>query len=625
MNAPGPGLEETVATIRLTMAQALVRYLAAQYTEIDGVEVPVFGGGFAIFGHGSVSCFSEPLQAVQDSVPTYRGQNEQSMALAAVAYAKAMRRQRMMFALSSIGPGATNMVTAAAMAHANRLPVLLMSGDTFVHRLPDPVLQQVEHFHNPSQTVNDAFKPVTRYWDRIVHPAQLLASLPQALGVLLDPADCGPAFLALPQDVQSQAYDYPEVFFERRVRAPRRPHPDPAEIRAAVAALRGAQRPLIVAGGGVHYSQAEATLQAFAERHGIPVAETIAGRACLPHEHRLNTGSLGGLGSTAANGLAAEADVVLAIGTRLQDFTTGSWSVFQNPELKIVTINAARFDALKHRALPVVADARAALDVLDEALEDWQAPAAWTGDAARRYAEWNEAVDARVRPGNDIPVTYAQVVGAVNRSAQPGDTVLTAAGGLPGELNMNWKANWSGGVDIEFGFSTMGYEVAGGWGSKMARPNKETYVMAGDGSYLLMNSDILSSVMTGHKLIVTICDNGGFAVIDRLQRATGNESFNNLLADCRSVQQVKVDFAAHARSMGAIAEKLDSIADLDAALARARGNDRTTVLVIDVDTYGWTPNDAWWEVGVPEVSTRPAVLAAGARWDEGRRNQRKGV
>ena len=614
-----------MATVRLTMAQALVRYLSAQYTEIDGQEVPLFGGGFAIFGHGSVTCMSEPLQDVQHIMPTYRGQNEQSMALAAIGFAKAMRRQRMMFALSSIGPGAANMITAAATAHANRLPVLLMSGDTFVHRLPDPVLQQVEHFGNPSITVNDAFKPVVRYWDRITSPSQLLSSLPQALGVLLDPADCGPAFLALPQDIQAQAYDYPDVFFERQVRIPRRPHPDPAEIRRAVSALRAAKRPLIVSGGGVHYSQAEAAMAAFAERHQIPVAETIAGRASLPHHHPMNTGSLGGLGATSANTLAGKADLVLAVGTRLQDFTTGSWSVFQNPEVKIVTINAARFDALKHRALPVVADARAALDVLDEALEGWQAPAEWAAEAARLYADWNAVVDARVRPGNDLPVTYAQVVGAVNRSAQAGDTVLTAAGGLPGELNMNWKSLWTGGIDVEFGFSCMGYEVAGGWGSKIARPDNETYVMVGDGSYLLMNSDILSSVMTGHKLIVTICDNGGFAVIDRLQRASGNESFNNLLADCRSVTQVKVDFAAHAGAMGALTEKLASIADLDAALARARAADRTTVLVIDVDTYGWTPNEAWWEVGVPQVSNRPAVLEAAARWDQGRKTQRKGI
>jgi 3D-(3,5/4)-trihydroxycyclohexane-1,2-dione acylhydrolase (decyclizing) len=610
-------------TVRLTMAQALVRYLTAQYTEIDGAEVPLCAGGFAIFGHGNVTCMSEPLDDARAIMPTWRGQNEQSMALAAVGFAKAMRRQRFMFALSSIGPGATNMVTAAAVAHANRLPILLLSGDTFTHRLPDPVLQQVEHFGDPSITVTDAFKPVVRYWDRITRPSQLLSSLPQAFSVLLDPGECGPAFLALPQDVQAEAYDYPAQFFERQVRAARRPHPDPAEIRRAVATIRTAKRPLIVSGGGVHYSQAESALQAFAERHRIPVAETIAGRAVLPHTHPLNVGPIGGLGSTSANTLANEADVIIAVGTRLQDFVTGSWSLFQNPDLKIVTINAARFDAVKHSAISVVADARAALDVLGEALEGFSTPSDWVSLAQGRYADWNAAVDNRVRAGNDIPVTYAQVVGAVNRAARPGDTVLTAAGGLPGELNMNWKALWPGGVDVEFGYSCMGYEVAGGWGAKMARPDNETFVMVGDGSYLLMNSDILSSVMSGHKLIVVICDNGGFAVIDRLQRNSGNASFNNLLKDCQSVTQVKVDFAAHARAMGAHAEKVENIGDLDAALARARAADSTCVVVIDVDAYGWTPNDAWWEVGIPQVSERPAVLEAAAAWDKGRQHQRR--
>jgi 3D-(3,5/4)-trihydroxycyclohexane-1,2-dione acylhydrolase (decyclizing) len=612
-------------TVRLTMAQALVRYLTAQYTELDGQEVPLCGGGFAIFGHGNVTCLSEPLQAAQDVFPTWRGQNEQSMALAAIGYAKAMRRRRFMFAASSIGPGATNMITAAAVAHANRLPVLLLSGDSFAHRLPDPVLQQVEHFGNPTVTVNDAFRPVTRYWDRITRPSQLLASLPQALAVLLDPAECGPVFLALPQDVQAEAYDYPESFFARRMRRPRRPHPDPADIRAAAAAIRGAGRPLLLAGGGVHYALAEATLRAFAERHRIPVAETIAGRACLPHAHPRNLGSLGGLGTASANAMAGEADVLIAVGTRMQDFTTGSWALFENPALKVVAINAARFDAIKHEAIPVVADARAALDVLGEALEGWQAPAEWAALGERRVVAWNEATDARLRPGNDIPVTYAQVVGAVNRAARPGDTVLTAAGGLPGELNMNWRAPVAGGVDIEFGYSCMGYEIAGGWGARIANPDHEVFVLVGDGSYLLMNSDILSSVMAGHKLIVVVCDNGGFAVIDRLQRATGNDSFNNLLADCRRVREVKVDFAAHARSLGAHAEHVGTIADLDAALARARAADRTTVIALAVDAYAWTPNDAWWEVGVPEVSTRPAVLEAASRWQAGRAKQRRGV
>ena len=612
-------------TVRLTMAQALVRYLAAQWTEIDGREVPLCGGGFAIFGHGNVSCLSEPLQEVADLMPTWRGQNEQSMALAAVAYAKAMKRRRFMFAASSIGPGATNMVTAAAVAHTNRLPVLLMSGDTFTHRMPDPVLQQVENFHSPSVTANDAFRPVVRYWDRIVKPSQLMATLPQALSVLLDPAECGPVFLALPQDVQAEAYDFPEKFFERQMRAPRRPHPDPAEIRAAAAAIRTAQRPVIVAGGGVHYAQAEQTLAAFAERHRVPVLETVGGRSSLPHGHTSLVGPIGVLGSDEANTIAAQADLVIAVGTRLQDFTTASWSLFQDDGLRIVGINAARFDAVKHTAIPVVADARVALDVLDAALPGWQAPEDWAALARKRHADWNAAVEARTRVGNAAPVTYAQAVGAVNRAAKQGDVVLTAAGGLPGEIDMNWRATGIADVDVEYGYSCMGYEVAGGWGAKIANPDREVFVMVGDGSYMMMNADILSSVMAGHKLIVVLCDNGGFAVIDRLQRNTGNESFNNLLSDCRRVRDVQVDFAAHARALGAIAEHVGSIAELEEALARARAADRTTLISIAVDKYGWSPNTAWWEVGVPEASARPKVLEAAARWQDGRAKQRRGV
>ena len=612
-------------TVRLTMAQALVRYLAAQFTEIDGREVPLCGGGFAIFGHGNVTCLSEPLQAVAELMPTWRGQNEQSMALAAIGFAKAMQRRRFMFAASSIGPGATNMVTAAAVAHSNRLPLLLLSGDAFTHRMPDPVLQQIEVFGNPSVTVNDAFKPVTRYWDRIVRPSQLLSSLPQAIAVMLDPAECGPVFLALPQDVQAEAYDYPEKFFERQMRVPRRPHPDPADIRAAATAIRAAQRPVIVAGGGVHYALAEATLAAFAERHHVPVVETVAGRSCLAHDHPALVGPLGVLGSDEINTVAAEADLVIAIGTRLQDFSTASWSLFQDDGLKIVAINAARFDALKHAAIPVVADARAALDVLDEALEGWRAPEPWAKSAQGRHADWNAAIAARVRAGNALPATYAQAVGAVNRAARPGDLVVTAAGGLPGEINMNWRATGIHDVDVEYGYSCMGYEIAGGWGAKIAKPDREVFVMVGDGSYLMMNSDILSSVMAGHKLVVVVCDNGGFAVIDRLQRATGNDSFNNLLSDCRRVREVQVDFAAHARALGAIGEQVQSIAELEEALTRARAADRTTVISIAVDKYGWSPNAAWWEVGVPEVSARAKVLEAAARWQDGRAKQRRGL
>ncbi len=612
-------------SVRLTMAQALVKYLIAQRTVIDGLEVPLFSGVFAIFGHGNVTCLGEALEAVKEELPTWRGQNEQSMALAAVAFAKARRRRQIMVATSSIGPGAANMVTAAGVAHSNRLPVLLLSGDTFVDRLPDPALQQVEHFHDPSMTVNDAFRAVTRYWDRIVKPEQLLSSLPQAVAVMLDPAACGPAFLALPQDVQAEAFDYPGEFFESRLHRVPRPRPDVEQLVAAASLLREARQPLIVAGGGVHYSEAAAELGAFAERHNVPVAETIAGRGALVHDHPLNVGALGVIGAASANALAADADVVLAVGTRLQDFSTGSWTVFQNPNYRLIALNAARFDAHKHRALAVVGDAQAGLAELSAGLRGWRAPDAWRRRAQEEYAGWNKTVDRHSGPTNAPLPSYAHVVGAINRKAAPTDTVVTAAGGLPGELTKNWRVKSVGTFDCEFGFSCMGYEIAGGWGIKMAHPDRDVVVFVGDGSYLMMNSDVYSTVLTGHKLIIVVCDNGGYAVIDRLQNFKGGPSFNNLIEHCRTVRQVGVDFAKHAESMGARAERVTSIAELEQAFERAKEADRTYVIEIKVHPSQWTPGDAWWEVGVPEVNQRESVRKAAADHAEGKKKQRVGV
>jgi 3D-(3,5/4)-trihydroxycyclohexane-1,2-dione acylhydrolase (decyclizing) len=612
-------------TVRLTMAQAVVKWLCAQRTVIDGKEAPLFGGVFAIFGHGNVTCLGEALEAVQDTLPTWRGQNEQSMALAGVAYAKAKKRRQIMVCTSSIGPGALNMVTAAGVAHSNRLPIMLLSGDTFASRVPDPVLQQVEHFSDPTMTVNDAFKAVTRYWDRITGPGQIIGSLPQAVATMLDPADCGPVFLGLCQDVQGEAFDYPEAFFEPKVWRVPRPRPDVEELVAAAQALRKADKPLIVAGGGVHYSLATDELATFAETHRVPVVETIAGRASLAHDHPHNAGPLGVIGSASANALAAEADVVLAVGTRLQDFTTGSWSVFGNPDVKLIALNAARFDATKHRALSVVGDAQVGLTELSAALAGWRAPAGWLERAAKEYAAWNATVDQCSGPTNIELPTYAHVVGAINRVCDPTDLALTAAGGLPGELCKNWRAKSVGTFDCEFGFSCMGYEIAGGWGAKMAEPERDVIVFTGDGSYLMLNSDIYSSVMTGHKLIVVVCDNGGFAVINRLQNGKGSASFNNLLEDCRRVTDTKVDFARHAESMGARAEKVSSIGELEAAFKRAKAADRTSVIVIDVDAHAWTPGDAWWDVAVPEVSQRAAVRKARADHEQGAKRQRIGV
>lgn len=612
-------------TIRLTMAQALVRYLVNQHTMIDGKKEPLFPGVFAIFGHGNVTCLGEALESVRDVMPTWRGQNEQSMGLAAVAFAKASRRRQIMVATSSIGPGCTNFLTAAGTAHSNRLPVLFLSGDTFSNRLPDPVLQQVEHFQDPTLTVADAFKSCTRFWDRITHPAQLMVSLPQALATMMDPATSGPAFIALPQDIQAVAYDYPEVFFEEKIHRSPRPRPDQDSIAEAAAILKSAQKPMIVAGGGVFYSGAVATLTSFAEKHGIPVTETIAGRSQMLHDHKLNAGPLGVIGSSSANALAAEADVVLAVGTRLQDFTTGSWSVFGNESMQLIAINAASFDAHKHRALSVVGDAKVGLEDLSSALGNWAGSPAWIETAQGHYAEWNRTVDQHSGPSDAVPPSYGQVVGAINRSCDSTDLALTAAGGLPGELCKNWKTRSIGTFDCEFGFSCMGYEIAGGWGAKMADPSRDVIVFVGDGSYLMLNSDIYSTVLTGHKMIVIVCDNGGFSVINRLQNFKGSASFNNLLKDCKVENLQGVDFVQHATSMGALGEQVESIAELEAAFKRAKAADRTYVICIKTQPSQWTPGDAWWDVGVPEVSDREEVRQARSDHSEGQKRQRLGV
>ena len=619
-------------TIRLTMAQAVVRWLTAQFTEIDGQRVPLFAGVFGIFGHGNVTCLSEALEAVQDQLPTWRGQNEQSMALAAIGFAKAKRRRQIMIATSSIGPGALNMVTAAGTAHANRLPVLLIAGDTFTNRLPDPVLQQVEHFGNPTVTVNDAFKAVTRYWDRITHPAQIIQSLPQAVGAMLDPADCGPAFLALPQDTQELAFDYPEVFFEPRLWAIPRPRADRQALADAAALLQTAKKPLIIAGGGVRYSGAEETVAEFAAKRGIPVVETIAGKGGLTHYHPVHAGPIGIIGSTSANALAAEADVILAIGTRLQDFTTGSWTAFAQ-DARFISINAARFDALKHRALAVVGDARECVTELDAALGEWAAPAEVMTEAKTLFKAWDALLDDHQVPTNAPIPTYAQVVNVVNKAAGERDTLVAAAGGIPGEVAKGWRVKAPNSFDLEFGFSCMGYEIAAGWGCAMAQGGPgglggTPIVMLGDGTYMMMNSDIYSTVLAGHKMIVVVCDNGGYAVISRLQQFKGVPGFNNLLKDCRIQnprEPLHVDFAAHAAAMGAASRKCESLADLEAALEWAKGNDRTTVLSIVTDAYSWVPGDADWDVGVPEVSDRETVNAARAHQEEIRAKQRVGV
>lgn len=608
-------------TVRLTAAQAIVRFLVAQRTLVDGREAPLFPGVFAIFGHGNVLGLGNALHEARDALPMYRGQNEQGMALAGVAFAKATRRRQIMVVTSSIGPGATNMVTAAAAAMANRLPLLILSGDTFQSRIPDPVLQQVEHFGSPSTTVNDAFRAVTRYWDRIVTPEQVVQSLPLAVETMLDPADCGPAFIGLPQDVQVEAWDYPAGLFEPRVHELRRPRPDQRQLEEAAAVIRSAGRPLVIAGGGVHYSLAEQGLRMFVERHGLPVVETMAGKACLTADDPSWVGPVGVTGCDHANRLAAEADVVLAIGTRLQDFTTGSWTVF-GEETRIVGLNVARFDAAKHASHPLVADAREGLAELSAALGDWHTGDSWRERARVEKDAFRAFVVERTAPAaNGGTPTYAQVVGAINRLADGSDLALTSAGGLPGEMNVNWLPKGVGTFDCEYGYSTMGYEIAGAWGARIGRAEGEVIAFVGDGSYLMLNSELYSATLADHKLIVVLCDNGGYAVIHRLQVGQGGAPYGNMLEDVRP-DYTPVDWVSHARSLGCLAEEAADIAGLEAAFERARTAERTTVILIRTAPHDWTPGGAFWEVGVPEVTPREDVSAARARLLVEKRHQR---
>jgi len=624
-------MSSVTPTQSMTTAQAIVRWMANQYIDIDGHEQRVFGGGFGIFGHGNVTCLGEALFEHKDVLPLYRGQNEQSMGFAAAGYAKYHLRQRIMFCTASAGPGTSNLLTSAALAHANRLPMLLLCGDTFLTRLPDPVLQQMENFNDPTLGVNDAFKPVSRYWDRICHPAQVIQSLPHALATMLDPADCGPAFIGLPQDVQGWVYDYPETFFEKTVHRIRRIGPDTHELAQAAALLKTAKRPMIIAGGGVQYSKAADELTAFAQQSQIPVVETIAGRANLLSTHELNIGPIGVTGSNSANAIAEQADVIVAVGTRLQDFTTGSWTAFA-PDAQFISLNVGRYDASKHRSMPMVADARLSIKALHDAASDYKAPATWTALAQDERKKWDSYVAQNVAYGNR-PNSYAQAIGVVNDRCDPEDRIVAAAGGLPAEVTANWRTLSIGSVDVEFGFSCMGYEIAGGWGARIAQSesqaDKDTIVFLGDGSYLMLNSDIYSSVLTQKKLIVLVLDNGGFAVINKLQNNTGNESFNNLIKDTPTVavEPFSVDFEAHAKAMGAHAVTVANPDELGKAFDTAKKADKTTVIVMKVDAYeGWTnEGHTWWEVGTPHTSSNKKISDAHKEWESSRTKQRRGV
>ena len=611
-------------TVRLTVAQALVRYLTMQMTVIDGQTLPIVAGCWAIFGHGNVAGIGEALYQARESFPTWRAHNEQGMALAATAYAKAMFRRRFMACTTSIGPGALNMVTAAAVAHVDRLPLLLLPGDVFANRLPDPVLQQIEDFSDGTVSANDCFKPVSRYFDRINRPEQLIPALQRAMSVLTDPAECGPVTLAMCQDVQTEAYDWPESLFGEGVWTPRRIRPDVNERAAAVAAIKAAKRPMIIAGGGVLYSEASSELRAFAETHGIPVAVTQAGKSSIDETHPLALGSIGVTGTSAANALATDADLLLAVGTRLQDFTTGSWALFQSGDLRILALNVSPYDTAKHQAQPLISDAKVGLTELSEALRDWRADKSVAERLATEKATWLDSAGKALASTNAELPSDAQVIGAVARTLGAGNAIIVnAAGGLPGELHKLWVPTEPGGYHLEYGFSCMGYEIAGGMGVKMARPDKEVVVMVGDGSYMMLNSEIATSVSLGLKLVIVVLDNHGFGCINRLQMETGGANFNNLWEDCAMVARPDIDFARHAESMGAIAVKVSSIGDLESALEAAKANDRTTVVVIETHPLIVTEAGGhWWDVAVPQVSERSEVEAAREKYETARRHQR---
>ncbi len=611
--------------IKLTCAHAIVKYLISQKILIDGKKDQLFAGVFGIFGHGNVACLGQALQENQKELPTWRGHHEQNMALTGIAYARAKRRKQIFVATSSVGPGSTNMVTAAAVAMSNRLPLLLLPGDTYASRMPDPVLQQVEHFNNPGITQNDAFKPVTRYFDRITRPEQILQSLSQAIQIMLDPADCGPACLSLSQDIQGEVFNYPEEFFKERVHTIRRPKADDFQIKRAAEKIKKTKCPIIISGGGVFYSDAMDELGNFATKHNIPVTQTVMGYSTMKRDHPYFVGPIGGLGGRAANNLAKQTDMAIAVGTKLGDFTTGSWANFENPDFKLVSINVARFDASKHMAQSVIGDAKVSLMELSTVLGDWKAPDNWYQKSRNELKAWNEYVDKESGPTNQKLPSYAHTVGAIYRNADPHSIAVTAAGGFVGEVVQVWRPKELNTHETEWGFSCMGYEISGALGIKMANPDKEIISFVGDGSYLLQNSDIYTSVITNHKLIIIVCDNGGHAVINRLQLFKGGKEFNCQFSSSKVENLTDINFAKHAESLGATGEEVSSIADLEKAFERAKKSKKTYVISMKTDAYQWLEGSAYWESPTLEIPTTEENKKALKEHLAGKSKQRQGV
>jgi 3D-(3,5/4)-trihydroxycyclohexane-1,2-dione acylhydrolase (decyclizing) len=607
------------------MAQAVVRFLANQHVARDGVQQPFFAGVWGIFGHGNVAGIGQALEEFRDEIRYYRPQNEQGMVHAAIAFAKMQNRLQTFACTSSIGPGATNMITGAATATVNRLPVLLLPGDIFASRAPDPVLQQLEYPLSLDVSVNDAFRPVSRFWDRINRPDQLLASLPEAMRVLVDQADTGAVTICLPQDVQTEAYDYPAAFFAPTVHTVYRGIPAPQAVADAVALLQSAEKPLIVAGGGVIYAEATAALADFADALGVPVVETQAGKGALPWNHPWNAGPVGSNGGLAANRLAREADLVLAVGTRLSDFTTASHTAFANPAVRFVALNVNARDAHKLGALPLVGDAREGLDALRTAATSAgiQTAPAYGDRVETLKAEWDATVDGLRRVETPEFLSQANAIGIVNEAAGPRDVVVCAAGGLPGDLLKLWRPVDPKGYHLEYGFSCMGYEIAGALGAKMADPLREVFVMVGDGSYLMLHTEIVTAIQEGVKLVIVLLDNGGFQCIKGLQEGCGSPAFGNELrfrdptSGVLDGPTVPIDFAKNAESLGAIGIKATTESELRAALERAKAADRVTLIEVPIDPARRVPGfESWWDVPVAEVSGEAGVRAARAGWEE---------
>jgi len=619
-------------TKRLTMAQAIIAFLKNQYVERDGKEQPFFAGCFGIFGHGNVAGIGQALQQNPD-FRYYQIRNEQAMVHTAAAYAKMKNRLQILACTTSIGPGATNLITAAAGATINRLPVLLLPGDIFARRNVAPVLQQLESEHSQDVSVNDCFKPISRYWDRINRPDQIITALPEAMRVLTSPVDTGAVTLSLPQDVQTESFHYPAALFDKRVWHVARNRPDPASVARAAKWIRDAKRPLIIAGGGVIYSEATETLRQFVEQTGIPVGETMAGKGSLRYDHPLCMGAVGATGTLAANRLAKEADVIIGIGTRYSDFTTASKTAFQNPDVRFINLNVAEFDAYKHNALPLVGDAQMALTELLAALSNYRVAGNYEADANVLHAEWETEVQRIYDIRNEPLVSQGELIGAVNEAGDPAAVMVCAAGSLPGDLHKLWRSRHPKQYHLDYGYSCMGYEIAGGLGVKMADPKREVYVLVGDGSYLMLSTDIITSVQEGYKLTIVLMDNGGFKSIGALSRSLGSQGFgtrsvfpekNGLPDDtAKSVQTLPVDLAANARSLGAQVIECETYSDFVTALEASKGIERTTVIYIRNDRYVGVPGyESWWDVPVAEVSEMHTVQAAREEWEENRAKER---